>query len=285
MGNKFNLQPKGMTSAEFKEYNRKQKVGQTKMSNDGTLMKIVEYHNSSEILIEFQDSFKYQVWVEYNNFKKGIVKNPYCKLLYNIGYIGVGPYEQTINRKATKAYDAWRRMFDRCYSEKYHKKYPTYEGCQVCDEWHNFQNFAKWFYSNYYEIPGEHMQVDKDWLYVDNKIYCPERCCIAPHTINAFLSMHSKVKYYNMPIGVHIMPSGNYQARCQGENGRVTIGTYSTIKEAETAYWKFKINYADQLAEKYKEYIPDILYFAIKDYKNTFKDRVKKYGGVKYEFC
>ena len=27
-----------------------------------------------------------------------------------------------------------------------------YKICRVCDEWHNYQNFAKWFEENYYEI-------------------------------------------------------------------------------------------------------------------------------------
>lgn len=74
MGNNINLQPKGMTAQEFKEYNRKQKIGQTRMSNSGALMKIIEYVDANQILVEFQDEFQFQVWTGYGNFKKGTVK-------------------------------------------------------------------------------------------------------------------------------------------------------------------------------------------------------------------
>ena len=46
----------------------------------------------------------------------------------------------------------------------------NYLDVTVCEEWHNFQNFAKWFYENYYEISGEKMRLDKDILIKGNKM-------------------------------------------------------------------------------------------------------------------
>ena len=40
-----------------------------KLNNQGCLMKIVEYNNSSNIIIEFQDEYKYRVKTIYGNFK------------------------------------------------------------------------------------------------------------------------------------------------------------------------------------------------------------------------
>lgn len=284
MGNNINLQPKGMTAQEFKEYNRKQKIGQTRMSNSGALMKIIEYVDANQILVEFQDEFQFQVWTGYGNFKKGTVKNPGDRQLYDRGYLGVGEYKPYVKKgEKTKAHDAWIRMFDRCYSEKFHENYPSYIGCEVCEEWWNFQNFAKWFYDNYYVIENQSMEVDKDWCVVGNKIYCPENCCIAPNIINTCLLTHGKVKNFTMPTGVTWHKNGSYVARCSVHGKRKTIGYYHDVEKAEQAYWKFKINYIEQLAEEYKKYIPDRLYNAMKDFKNTYKERYKiKEDGLLY---
>ena len=253
---------------------RQQRVGQTNMSNDGTLMKIIEYKGAFNVLVEFQDNFRHQVWVAYNDFKRGVVKNPYCKQLYDKGYLGVGPYAPYVKKgEKTKAHDAWIRMFDRCYNEKFHEKHPTYIGCEVCDEWHNFQNFAKWFYSNCYDVPGQSIEVDKDWLCVGNKIYCPEKCCLAPNIINTCLLTHDKLINFYLPIGVSPTSSGRYKARCSEYGKRRDLGTYSTPQEAEGVYWNFKIKYVEKLAMEYKNFIPNSLYSVMMDFKNTYVQR------------
>lgn len=250
---------------------RQIKLGEERLNNDGDLMKLVEYNGSTSVTIEFQDEFKHRTTTWYANFKKGTMKNPYHKLLYGRGYIGVGPYEQTINRKSTREYDMWRRMFDRCYSGKQ----PAYDDCEVCEEWWNFQNFAKWYREHYYEIPGQNMQVDKDWLRVGNRIYCPENCCIVPQIINTCLLTHTKHNESNIPNGVSITTSNRYKARCSVEGKRKDLGTYSTIEEAFNVYKEFKIEYIRNLAEKYKDYLPENLYQAMLNYRNTFEVRSK----------
>ena len=253
---------------------KQERLYQTNMSNDGTLMKIIEYKGSDNVLVEFQDDFHYQVWVAYNDFKKGVVKNPYWRQLYGRGYLGVGQYAPYIKKGVkTKAHDAWIRMFDRCYSEKYQRKYPTYIGCEVCEEWWNFQNFAKWFYDNYYEIEGQNLEVDKDWYVIGNKLYSPDNCCLVPTLINTCTLTHAKVKNYDIPIGVSWHKNGSYVARCSNRGRRITIGYYNNVKDAEKAYWKYKINYISELAEEYKQYIPSRLYNAMKDFKDTYKLR------------
>ena len=62
-------------------------------------------------------------------------------------------------------------------------KNKTYIGCTVCEEWHNYQNFAQWHEEHYYEVPNEIMCLDKDILIKGNKehrckcqdyiLYCP----------------------------------------------------------------------------------------------------------------
>lgn len=253
------------------EKNRMNKLGEEAVNNDGDLMKIIEYNGCCNVLIEFQDEYKFHMRVEYNNFKRGTVKNPYHKLLYGRGYIGVGQYQQTINRKSTREYDMWRRMFDRCYSGKY----PAYNDCEVCEEWWNFQNFAKWYIEHYYEIPDQVMQIDKDWLHIGNRLYCPEYCCIAPHLINACLLTHPKTNDQTLPQGISFTASNRFKARCSAEGYRKDLGIYDTMPEAWEAYKNFKVQYVESLADRFKDYIPENLYEAVNHYGETFKQRSK----------
>lgn len=265
--------PKCRAKKSSERQTKKSRIGETNVSNDGSLMKIVKYNNANDLIVEFQDEFQYQVHTSYKNFKRKNVSNPSIRIMYGKGYVGQGEYSPTYNKRPTKAYDAWTRMFDRCYNDKYHKNYPTYIGCEVCEEWYDFQNFAKWFYNNYYEINGQSIEVDKDWLVVNNKTYCPENCCLAPNIINTCLLCHDKIINFDMPIGVSWHKNGSYVARCSNHGKRKTIRYYHNIKDAEEAYWKYKINYVENLADEYKEYIPIQLYEAMKNFKNTYKQR------------
>lgn len=103
-----------------------------------------------------------------------------------VGYIGYGIHStrQSCGKKKSRAYEYWGRMLKRCY-DKTSQDYETYggRGVEVCIEWHNFQNFAIWFYSQqHWDRSGYHL--DKDLLIVGNKTYCPEACSIVPAEIN-----------------------------------------------------------------------------------------------------
>ena len=112
-------------------------------------------------------------WQRYKKYQKEDGKY-YCqgcsKILFNkIKYIetactGIGKYKPWVNGVITTQYNAWRNMLMRCYDEKNFLKQPTYEDCTVCEEWHNFQNFAKWYDDNYYEVEGNSTQIYKPLL-------------------------------------------------------------------------------------------------------------------------
>ena len=44
-----------------------------------------------------------------------------------------------VDGKDVKEYGLWRSMLERCFSEKYQTRYPTYKGCNVSD---NFLNYS-----------------------------------------------------------------------------------------------------------------------------------------------
>lgn len=172
-----------------KEINR---IGERNYNNFGSEMVIVNYNGCMDIDVyfpEFDWIFKH---AKYNNFKKGEIKCPYERRFYNVGYLGEGKYKVSENGKNTRVYDTWKAMLQRCYSEKEHERHPTYIGCEVYEGWHNFQNFAKWYDNNYYEVDNEKMCLDKDILNKGNKIYSPDTCIFVPETINKLFIKNDK---------------------------------------------------------------------------------------------
>lgn len=183
-------------------------------------------------------------------------RNLYDRTVFGIGFMGEGPYKSCVNYKKTPQYICWKNMLQRCYSSEYHERQPSYIGCEVCEEWHNFQNFAQWYDNNYYEVPGKRMQLDKDILYFGNRIYSPCTCIFVPHNINSFFTHIS---------GVHLKSKDNkWEATTSdGEGNYIYLGYRATREEAMELYKHKKEELAKELADRYIEYIPNALYEAL----------------------
>ena len=250
------------------------RLGEERRNRSGDLMKIIKYNDYEHIVVEFQDEHKYQVENDYGNFKKGNIKNPYRPVLYGRGYIGVGKYDSYATRKQ---YDTWRKMFDRCYS---HRHDDHYKGCEVCEEWWNFQNFAKWYDEHYWEDPKYPMQVDKDWKVIGNKIYSPNTCEIVPSIINSCTSRHDKTLTNDAPPNIEHTPSGKYRPRFSRYGKKVGLGTFARVSDAMKVYKDAKVAYIQELAEKYKEHISEQLYEQMMNYKQRFEHEVPEYAGI-----
>lgn len=251
----------------------KERVGIINKNSYGSLMKIIKYDNARNILVKFLDS-KYATNASWEQFCKGEVRNVYDKSVYSVGYIGEGKYKTKLNGKHTQQYSTWRSMIQRCYDKKYHEKQPTYINVKVTNEWHNFQNFAKWFDGNYYEISGEVMSLDKDILVKGNKIYSPDTCMFVPKRINSFFVKCDSSRG-NLPIGViYHKENKKYVARTTNGNGskRISLGSYFSPEEAFIAYKKYREKLIKQIAEEYKDKIPSKLYNAMLTYKVEIND-------------
>ena len=198
---------------------------------------------------------------------------------FGVGVTGQGEYShlvRNINGKHTKVYSVWHDMLGRCYNKKYQEKKPTYIGCTVCEEWHNFQNFAKWYEENYYEVNNEEMALDKDILIKGNKIYSPQTCIFVPKRINS-LFINAKGRRGNYPIGVSWIERDRvFRSYCSkyinGKNKNIYLGSYHSIEEAFMAYKNFKEKYIKEVADEYKNLIPIELYKALNRYKVEITD-------------
>ena len=247
------------------------RVGEINYNTKGSRMKIIECINARNIVVIFDNGYKTKT--EYSQFKKGQIKNPYDKTIYNVGYIGEGYYKLITHKNI---YKHWSSMIRRCYADNKNKFNPTYKDCSVCEEWHNFQNFGKWFDENYYTIENETMALDKDILVKGNKTYSPETCVFVPQRINSlFLKRNkSRGKY---PIGTtYNKRDKKYESCCHMyKNNRYTrhaIGNFDTPTEAFTAYKTFKEQYIKQVANEYKDKIPKKLYDAMYRYEVEITD-------------
>ena len=257
---------------------KEKRLGEERRNTFGTLMKIVEYKDALDIWVEFQDEHKEKVHTTYQNFKRGGVKNPYDKEVCGVGYYGVGKYKASDNGKLTDAYEIWKSMLTRCYDPYFINKEPTYIDCYVCEEWLNFQNFAKWFYENVYNCNNERMSLDKDILIKGNKVYSPETCMLVPQRIN-MLFVKRDAKRGEYPIGVHYHKgNGKLMVRCgvfeNGRTKRIYLGSFPLDKpfQAFYAYKTFKENYIKQVADEYKDLIPTKLYEAMYAYEIEIND-------------
>lgn len=261
------------------------RTGEESINSFGSKIIIKNYRSARSIDIYFPE-YNYTVTNrEYQEFKKGMVKCPYEKRLCGIGYIGDGKYKSKGNDgKKTKAYNEWSNIISRCYDPYCinDDRRLSYVDCFVCEEWHCFQNFAEWFYKNYYEIEGQKMCVDKDILIKGNKIYSPNTCMFVPERINTLFikATRSRGKY---PIGVYEFldkRNGNKKLRVQcnilknGKNKRKYLGDFPIDKpfQAFTTYKNFKENYIKQVADEYKKLIPQKLYEAMYNYEVEIND-------------
>ena len=252
------------------------RTGEEGYNNFGSEMIIVEYRKAIDIDVYFPEynwTFK---GATYQSFKKGNIKCPYERTVYGVGYIGEGKYKVSENGKATRVYITWGHMLQRCHDEKCKEKQPTYKDCKVSEEWYNFQNFAKWYEYNYYEVEGERMELDKDILVKHNKIYSPDTCVFVPQTINTLFVKCDKTRGDSF-IGTSLK-DGKYQAGCSlinpetGKSKYEYLGYYETQEKAFEIYKYYKEKNIKVVADYFKNKIPTILYDTLYEYEVDIDD-------------
>ena len=234
--------------------------GQEFYNNFGSLMIVSKYRNSKDIDLYFPEYDWTFYHADIRNIQKGNIKCPYEPRNRNIGYIGEGPF---LADKTTVMYRTWNNMITRCYDEKQRLNNLKYQDCYINEYFHCYQNYGQWFINNYYEIPNETMCLDKDILIKGNKEYGPNTCCFVPKTINNLFTLSNNARNNNLPIGVKL-EGKKYYARppyrgcsMKGFKGQ------ETPEEAFYIYKEIKENHIKNIAEQYKDYIPDNLYQAL----------------------
>ena len=176
--------------------------------------------------------------------QKGKVPNNRAKLIFGVG-INDSPTPVRVDGKLKPSYALWYSMISRCYSPKSHKRTLTYVDCSVCEEWHTFSNFEKWYNENY--IENGHL--DKDILIKGNKCYSPETCSFVPREINNLIE-NVRNKRGKTPMGV-FERCGKFLSYVRVNNKRIYLGTYDTKEQAFFRMKEEKEKFIKEMAKKY----------------------------------
>lgn len=233
---------------------------------------VISYKDSANVTVRFIEHESVvisDIWT----LKLGLVKNPNKPSIFGKGFIGIGEYT---SRGCGRIYRTWYDMLKRCYCKKYQVRASTYKDVEVCEEWHNFQNFAEWCYSQrtYHlkDIKGRVYQLDKDVLIKGNKIYSPYTCCFIPQEINGLFSKPNKTNK-NYPSGIFYHKDRDRFTTKVICRGKVTnLGYFKTAKEAFFSYKKAKELCIKQVAEFWKHQIDSNVYSALINYEVHIDD-------------
>lgn len=231
-------------------------VGEKVVTSQGFEVTIIDYKNSKEFTIQFND--RYNTIQVYKGglyrFKQALFENPNVFCLFKRGIA----YKDDVKHNQ-KAFQKYRAMFDRCYGNQKGNN-SAYIGCSVCEEWFDFSKFCEWFNENYYELEGEKIELDKDILVRNNRVYSPRTCVFVPHKINSIISqLNYHIPNKDLPIGVthHITKYGKHRYRVTKlPKGQL----FDDVNEAFQAYKEYTENEMKAIADKYKNRIPKNLY-------------------------
>lgn len=266
-------------------------IGSKYVTNEGyTITIVAEHKNYLFKTIEFQDEYKYRKIVHIDSIRKGRIKNPFHKSVLGVGYFGVGKYKSEVDGAKTKEYNAWKAMINRCHDVNHLSKFPTYKNVSICEEWYNFQNFAKWYEENYpNRITDVKFDLDKDWLQqnVEFKIYSPSTCIFLPKKVNYFLNKkHSTNK--SGYVGVCFdSRNGKWISTINDfiTNKQIRIGIFKSKEDANICYLK-ELNIQIQ---KVRQYLLDLNYLNVNiiySITNPTPDKVRhefEYYGIDVE--
>lgn len=165
----------------------KYSVGDILTNNDGDKYCIIQFTPGRKGITRYVIEFEGTGHVQYafpSSISKGNVPDQSKPFVCGVGYIAERGKLVEID---ANIYRTWYAMLYRCYGDKVKRPYME---VTVCDEWHNYSNFADWYKDNYpiSENAGSYICLDKDLLGdPNNKVYSPHSCCFLPTAINAFV--------------------------------------------------------------------------------------------------
>lgn len=217
-------------------------IGSIHSSKTSGFFSIKTYINSRNVVVKFLDT-GHEVTSNVGNIRRGNIKDPLFKSVLGVGFVGVGSFPAIVSR----GYDAWRCMLMRCYSGKFHSSEPSYADCTVCEEWHNYQNFAKWHEENYPK-DGITYALDKDLIDIGNKVYSPDKCVYVTQEVNSITTDMHRARG-DMMIGVDFISKKNlFRSRCSHGSKSICLGYFNDQESAHEAWRKSKSNYAIKLS-------------------------------------
>ena len=235
----------------------------------------------------FDYTVQFENGLELFNITQKLIDNrniqyPFHPTVFGVGYIGVGKYTSTTKdsyrstaKGLSKAYATWQGMLGRCYCPIVQKRQPTYKGDTVHPYWHNYQNYAKWFYGNYVEGFG----ISKNIFYKKCTVYSEKTCCFVPMDIsNAFIKR--KTNKSHLPIGVDMSSKTKFSSSITTikytKDGVVHntefFGTFDVVEDAFIPYKQAKEKQLRYYASFWKDLLKPDVQEALRNHKVEIDD-------------
>ena len=243
------------------------KVCKSKSSGD---FKVLKYTSNKNVEIQFLKT-GYETVARLVHIKNGEVKDPYVPSVCGVGILGT-KYPSKVNGVQTKEYNLWQNMLRRCYSNGFRKKNPTYEGCEVSDNFKSYEYFYEWC-NKQIGFGNEYWQLDKDLLVKGNKVYSEDSCVFLPKEINSLLTKCTASRGEHL-IGVCWHNTNKaFVSRVNKNKGKSEhLGLFNTELEAFNAYKQAKESFIKEQANKFKSQIDDRAYNALMNYQVEITD-------------
>ena len=249
-------------------------VGKVCKSLNSGDFKILKYNDARDVEIQFLKT-GYETTVELVSIRIGKVKDPYIPSVYGVGIVGT-KYLASVNGGNTKEYLLWHGVLQRCCSDDFKKKNPTYRDCEVSKNFKSYEYFYEWCHKQIgfgSDGNGFPFHLDKDLLIKGNKVYSENTCVFIPQEVNTLLikSVASRGKHL---IGVSWSnTSKSFIARVAKNKGKQEyLGSFNTEIEAFNAYKVAKESFIKEQAEKWKGQIDKRAYEALMKYEVSVDD-------------
>ena len=245
-------------------------VGKICKSKSAGDFKILKYNNARDVEIQFLKT-GYRKVAEMKEVRNGGIKDPYAPSVYEVGIVGT-KYPISEGGRDTKEYTLWKNMLQRCYSNTYKKKYPTYESCEVSNKFKSYEYFYEWC-NKQIGFSNQDWHLDKDLLTKGNKVYSENSCVFIPNEINSLLTKSTASRGEHL-IGVcwHKKDKSFVAQVNKSKGGREWLGSFNTELEAFNAYKKAKEAFVKEQANKWKGKIDDRAYNALMNYTVDIDD-------------
>lgn len=157
-------------------------------------------------------------------------------------------------------YRVWQSMLERCYSENFKSKRPTYKNTTCDVSWLSLKAFTEdiMLVENW-QMLDQGWALDKDIVGgVDH--YGLDTVCIVPLELNNLLLTHESHRG-EYPLGVSYDKSrGKYLASMKQFSKSVNLGRFNSVEEAHSAYVVAKNAYVKDVANIYRGVISEVVY-------------------------
>ena len=252
------------------DVNYKDCVGKVYKSKSSGDFKILKYNDRANVEIQFLKT-GFKTVAELGNIRNGRVKDHYSPSVFGIGVSGT-KYLFRIDGVKTKEYALWCDMLRRCYSDDFKKRQPTYEGCEVSDNFLHYEYFYEWC-NKQIGFGNEGFELDKDLLVKGNKVYSEATCVFLPSEINSLLVKRTASRGEHL-IGVYFNKKSKASVAMVSRNkGQPEyLGLFKTEIEAFRAYKQAKETFVKERAEKWKDKIDERAYKALMNYTVEIDD-------------